>query len=88
MRSNLEIITALIFLIGYSYTLSAAHIILAKVDKVTAVPRQKNGEIKIAALAGLSLVDPNTRRAVRLLRANNYIVYIFFALLIFSLVIQ
>jgi hypothetical protein len=85
MKTNLEIITSLALLIGYSYTLSAAHVILAKIDKLTAVPRQITGEIRLSALPELCLAYPIARKAVTLLRINNYIVYVFFALLIWSL---
>jgi hypothetical protein len=90
MKSNLDLIITLILFIGYSYTQITAHVLLAGIDKKSKIPRHKSGEIRLKDITLLSLTEVNVcelelRKAMFLLKVNNYIIHVFFASLAYSL---
>ena len=85
MESNLELAISFALLLGYTYTLTAAHIVLARIDKQVEVPRARSGAISVSALAEISPIIPTAKKAILLLRVNSCIIYIFIVLLVFSI---
>ena len=92
MKSNSDILIAFILLIGYCYTLIAAHILLARVDKKLNIFENFSLETGLkdvkSVVISFSHCVPNAKKAIILLKLNNYIVYAFWALLIYSLLFE
>jgi hypothetical protein len=92
MKSNSDILIAFILLIGYSYTLITAHILLARADKKLNIFENFSLETGLkdvkAAVTGFSHCAPCVKKAVVLLKLNNYIVYAFWVLLIYSMLFE
>jgi hypothetical protein len=91
MKSNSDIIIALVLLAGYCYTLIYAHFLLINADKRTNIRMHSDGQtkikdIRISGFAGSACGRPETKKAMLLLKLNYYIVYAFFGLLIYSLI--
>jgi hypothetical protein len=91
MKSNSDIIIALVLLAGYGYTLIYAHFLLISANKRTNIRMHSDGQtkikdIRISGFAGSACGSPETKKAMSLLKLNYYIVYAFFGLLIYSLI--
>ena len=91
MRSNADVFVALMMLTAYSYAQLYAHVLLARADKKSSIPRRLNGEIRLREIKAFvstraSVIEPETRKALTMLKMSNYIVYLFFAWLIYSIV--
>lgn len=87
MKTRCDLLIALILLIGYAYSIIAAHILLAKIDKTTPIPRNVSGEIRLSELKKIVTSFDLTDSAVRatlFLKVANYFIYAFSTLFIYS----
>ncbi|MDP9082130.1 MAG: hypothetical protein M3O71_32355 [Bacteroidota bacterium] len=81
MYTKLAIFLAFITTMKYAYKLINAHQILAKIDKITKIPRKASGEIRIKELELFaSCVNSESRyelmEAIGLLKKCNYDIYL------------